>query len=116
MRLDPKLINSLKDSKKLSYQRVTKDDFTEMNNINMNGKKLDKEFVLDGIIYTTQKNPKSSCSFCYGRGYMGTNSKGRKIPCKCLGMIMQTGKVESPKVEIPKACESQVIRGKVETK
>lgn len=77
----------------------------------MNGKKLDKEFILDDIIYTTQKHPKSSCGFCYGRGFMGTNSKtNKKIPCRCLGLIMQTGKVES-KVEILKDCIPQDIRG-----
>lgn len=31
-----------------------------------------------------RRKPKDNCHRCYGRGYIGTNDEGCKVPCRCV--------------------------------
>lgn len=38
---------------------------------------------LAGFTIPVNKEPKPNCCRCYGRGFIGTNDTGMKVPCVC---------------------------------
>ncbi|HUV65610.1 MAG TPA: hypothetical protein VMW24_17055 [Sedimentisphaerales bacterium] len=44
----------------------------------------DDEAIKAGYTIPVGCKPKASCKKCYGRGYVGTNDAGHKVPCACV--------------------------------
>jgi len=42
-----------------------------------------KEAEQEGYTIPLTRSPKSSCKKCHGRGYIGMNDEGNKVPCSC---------------------------------